>query len=189
MTVNVVDAGPRQVSRSVEVAAPAAELYAWAADPWRHRELDGSGTVRDNIKMPTELVVGSKFSTNMKMYGVPYRITSTVTALKTQRSGRMAPPGGPPLAVGIRVALTDADQGYRDVRLSRGRRDQEQAEVLRADGFPKSQRGRHRGDTSQPARSLRRAVGDQPIAGSAASHATAPDTQWVNWSAWSLWYR
>ncbi|HWS91279.1 MAG TPA: SRPBCC family protein [Mycobacterium sp.] len=82
MTVNVVDAGPRQVSRSVEVAAPAAELYAWAADPWRHRELDGSGTVRDNIKMPTELVVGSKFSTNMKMYGVPYRITSTVTALK-----------------------------------------------------------------------------------------------------------
>ena len=82
MTVNVVDAGPRQVSRSVEVAAPAAELYAWAADPWRHRELDGSGTVRDNIRMPTELVVGSKFSTNMKMYGVPYRITSTVTALK-----------------------------------------------------------------------------------------------------------
>jgi len=82
MTVNVVDAGPRQVSRSVEVAAPAAELYGLAADPRRHRELDGSGTVRDNIKMPAELVVGSKFSTNMKMYGVPYRITSRVTALK-----------------------------------------------------------------------------------------------------------
>ena len=82
MNVTVVDAGPHQVSRSVEVAAPAAELYALAADPRRHRELDGSGTVRDNIKMPTELVVGSKFSTNMKMYGVPYRITSTVTALK-----------------------------------------------------------------------------------------------------------
>lgn len=82
MTVNVVDAGPRRVSRSVEVAAPAAELYAMAADPRRHHELDGSGTVRDNIKAPTKLDVGSKFSTSMKMYGLPYRITSTVTALK-----------------------------------------------------------------------------------------------------------
>jgi uncharacterized membrane protein len=82
MIVNVVDAGPRQVSRSVEVDAPAAELYAMAADPRRHPELDGSGTVRDNIKVPAEMVVGSKFSTNMKMYGLPYRITSTVTALK-----------------------------------------------------------------------------------------------------------
>jgi uncharacterized membrane protein len=82
MTVNVVDAGPQQVSRSVEVSAPAAELYALAADPRRHRELDGSGTVGDNIKVPAELAVGSKFSTKMKMFGMPYRITSRVTALK-----------------------------------------------------------------------------------------------------------
>jgi hypothetical protein len=82
MAVTVVDAGPQRVCRSVEVAAPAAELFAIAADPRRHRELDGSGTVRDNIKMPAEMAVGSKFSTNMKMYAVPYRITSTVTAFK-----------------------------------------------------------------------------------------------------------
>jgi uncharacterized protein YndB with AHSA1/START domain len=82
MTVDVVDAGPQQVSRSVVVAAPAAELYALASDPRRHRELDGSGTVRDNIEVPAKLAVGSKFSTKMKMYGVPYRITSRVTALK-----------------------------------------------------------------------------------------------------------
>jgi uncharacterized membrane protein len=82
MTVNVVDAGPHQVSRSVEVAAPAAELYAMAADPRRHHELDGSGTVGDNISVPADVAVGSKFSTKMKMYGVPYRITSRVTALK-----------------------------------------------------------------------------------------------------------
>ncbi len=82
MTVTVVDAGPQRVSRSVEVAAPAAEVFAIAADPRRHRELDGSGTVRANIKVPAKLAVGSKFSTKMKMYGLPYRITSTVTALK-----------------------------------------------------------------------------------------------------------
>ena len=72
MTVTIVDAGPRRVSRSVEVAAPASELYALAADPRRHPELDGSGTVRENIKMPPEFVEGAKFSTSMKMFGVPY---------------------------------------------------------------------------------------------------------------------
>lgn len=82
MTVIVVDAGPQQVSRSVDVAAPAAELYAMAADPRCHAELDGSGTVQGNIKVPEVLVVGSKFSTSMKMMGLPYRLTSTVTALK-----------------------------------------------------------------------------------------------------------
>lgn len=82
MTVTVVDAGPRRVSRSVEVAAPAAELFAMAADPRRHSELDGSGTVRDNINAPDELVEGAKFSTKMRMLGLPYRITSTITALR-----------------------------------------------------------------------------------------------------------
>jgi len=82
MTVTVVDAGANQVSRSVEVHAPAAELFAIVADPRRHHELDGSGTVTANHVTPSKLVAGSKFSTKMKMYGVPYRITSTVTALK-----------------------------------------------------------------------------------------------------------
>lgn len=82
MTVTVVDRGPRQVSRRVDVAAPAAQLYALVADPRRHHELDGSGTVRDNISVPAKLVEGSKFSTHMRMFGLPYRITSTITELK-----------------------------------------------------------------------------------------------------------
>lgn len=82
MTVTIIEAGPQQVSRSVEVAAPAAELYAMAADPRRHHELDGSGTVRGNLKVPPEVVEGCKFSTSMKMMGVPYRVTSTMTVLK-----------------------------------------------------------------------------------------------------------
>jgi uncharacterized protein YndB with AHSA1/START domain len=82
MTVSTVDAGPTQVSRSVEVNAPAAELFEIVANPRRHREVDGSGTVGDNIKAPSKLVPGARFSTKMKMFGVPYRITSVVTALK-----------------------------------------------------------------------------------------------------------
>lgn len=85
MTVDVVDAGPHRISRSVVVAAPAAELYALAADPRRHHELDGSGTVRTNIKAPAEVTEGSKFSTHMKALGIPYRITSTFTELTPDR--------------------------------------------------------------------------------------------------------
>jgi hypothetical protein len=85
MTVTVVDAGPNQVSRSVEVHAPASELFAIVADPRRHRELDGSGTVRDNIRGPERLGAGARFSTKMTMFGMPYRITSTVTEFKSDQ--------------------------------------------------------------------------------------------------------
>jgi hypothetical protein len=82
MTVTTVDAGRDQVSRSVEVHAPAADLFAVVADPRRHHELDGSGTVGKNIRAPQRLVPGAPFTTKMRMFGVPYRITSTVTAMK-----------------------------------------------------------------------------------------------------------
>ncbi len=82
MTVTTVDVGRNQVSRSVEVSAPAADLFAIVANPHRHHELDGSGTVRKNIRAPRRLVPGARFTTKMKMFGVPYRVTSTVTAMK-----------------------------------------------------------------------------------------------------------
>ena len=78
--VEVVDAGPRRVSRSIEVAAPAAELFDLVADPHRHGELDGSGSVRSNVRGPARMSKGAQFTTQMKMYGFPYRITSRVTA-------------------------------------------------------------------------------------------------------------
>ena len=85
MSVQVVDAGPRQISRSVEVQAPASELFAIVADPTLHHQVDGSGTVRGNIRAPENLVGGERFSTRMQMYKVPYRITCTVTALEADK--------------------------------------------------------------------------------------------------------
>ncbi|QCH25946.1 SRPBCC family protein [Mycobacteroides salmoniphilum] len=85
MSVSVAEAGPQQISRSVEVSAPATELFGIVADPRRHHELDGSGTVGENIRTPDHLEVGSRFSTGMRMFGLPYRITSTVTALEPDR--------------------------------------------------------------------------------------------------------
>lgn len=85
MTVTIVDRGPNQVSRCVEVHAPASELFAMVADPRRHHELDGSGTVGDNIRGPSQLTPGARFSTKMRMFGLPYRITSTATAVEPDR--------------------------------------------------------------------------------------------------------
>jgi uncharacterized protein YndB with AHSA1/START domain len=78
MTVNIVDAGPRKVSRSAEVNAPADEIFELVADPRKHHELDGSGTVVDTIDGPQRLSSGAKFSVKMKQFGLPYRITSEV---------------------------------------------------------------------------------------------------------------
>ena len=77
------DAGPQTVSRSVQVSAPAAEIFALLVDPHRHHEVDGSGTVRDaEVKGPHRLSVGDKFTVGMKQFGVPYPITSTATAIE-----------------------------------------------------------------------------------------------------------
>lgn len=83
MTIDVIAAGPQQVSRSVVVNASAAELFAIVADLQHHDELDGSGTVRGNIIRPDRLVPGARFSMKMKLFGLPYRVTSTVTAVET----------------------------------------------------------------------------------------------------------
>ncbi|MDX1891387.1 SRPBCC family protein [Mycolicibacterium sp. 050158] len=79
-TVSKVDAGPQRVARRVLVKAPAAEIFAIVADPHRHPELDGSGTVRDiDVKGPHQPGVGDEFTVGMKQFGLPYKITSTVT--------------------------------------------------------------------------------------------------------------
>lgn len=77
--VITVDRGPRVVARRVTVNAPADQLFALVNDPRKHGLVDGSGSVRDNVKGPASLSKGAKFTTKMRMYGVPYRITSTVT--------------------------------------------------------------------------------------------------------------
>ena len=72
--------GPRTVSRRVSVSAAPDQVFDLIADPHRHPELDGSGTVRPApVTGPTRLSAGARFTVGMKQYGVPYKITSTVT--------------------------------------------------------------------------------------------------------------
>lgn len=55
------------------------ELFEIVANPRRHGELDGSGTVLDAVSGPARLTPNATFSVKMKQRGVPYRITSKVT--------------------------------------------------------------------------------------------------------------
>ena len=76
--VTVEDAPDRVERRSVVVDAPAAKIFDLLADPRRHHEIDGSGTVREaQLSAPERLSPGAKFGMKMK-YGVPYRMTNTV---------------------------------------------------------------------------------------------------------------
>ncbi|AZG46672.1 SRPBCC family protein [Gordonia insulae] len=85
-TVTRIESGAHKVSRRVVVNAPAAEIFSLIANPHRHPEIDGSGTVRDTpVKGPDALSLGARFSVGMKQYGVPYKITSTVTDFQDGR--------------------------------------------------------------------------------------------------------
>jgi uncharacterized protein YndB with AHSA1/START domain len=70
----------RSVSCSRTVAAKPEAVFTLLADPARHHEIDGSGTViaaRDDA--PARLSLGSTFGMSMK-FGVPYKIENTVVA-------------------------------------------------------------------------------------------------------------
>lgn len=85
-TLKTENAGPKTVSRSVQVAAPVATIFEQIVDPHRHPEIDGSGTVRDiDVKGPHRLAKGDKFTVGMTQYGLPYKITSTATEVEENR--------------------------------------------------------------------------------------------------------
>lgn len=67
----------RSVSASTVVAAPPQEVFDLLADPRRHAEFDGSGTVRDAVSGPPRLGPGARFGMAMR-WGLPYRVSNTV---------------------------------------------------------------------------------------------------------------
>ena len=71
---------------SVERVIPASPeaIFDLIADPARHAEIDGSGTVRDTRGSTESLALGSKFGIAMKM-GVPYSMINTVVEFERPR--------------------------------------------------------------------------------------------------------
>jgi uncharacterized protein YndB with AHSA1/START domain len=84
---------------TVERVIPASpeRIFALIADPGRHPEIDGSGTVR-GVKSPAQtLELGSKFGMSMKL-GIPYSMVSTVIEFEPNRliAWQTRPPGNLP---------------------------------------------------------------------------------------------
>ena len=72
------------VSAERVISAPPERIFDLLADPRRHREIDGSGTVRDAVEGPTRLSPGAVFGMNMKIGG-PYQMTNTVVEYEENR--------------------------------------------------------------------------------------------------------
>lgn len=66
-------------SDSIVISAEPRQIFDILADPRRHSEIDGSGTVRDTLFGPDRLSKGATFGMSMRM-GVSYKITNKVIA-------------------------------------------------------------------------------------------------------------
>lgn len=74
----------RSLSRSAVVPAPPDEVFDLLADPRRHPDIDGSGTVKGRVRGPTRLHEGARFGMRMR-YLLPYVISSTVVEFEENR--------------------------------------------------------------------------------------------------------
>ncbi|CAN5630559.1 hypothetical protein BH10ACT2_BH10ACT2_18760 [soil metagenome] len=66
------------------IAAPPERIFDLLADPARHQEIDGSGTVRGTPDGSQRLALGSKFGMSMHM-GVGYSMENTVVEFEENR--------------------------------------------------------------------------------------------------------
>jgi uncharacterized protein YndB with AHSA1/START domain len=82
------------------IPAPAETIFDLLADPARHRDIDGSGTLRDPKSGSERLALGSQFGMSMKM-GVPYSMLSEVIEFDENR--RIAWQTKPPVSWGAKL--------------------------------------------------------------------------------------
>ena len=73
------------ISRTAFVKAAPGTIFEILADPRRHGEIDGSGTIQNaRVNAPARLSLGATFGMDMKM-GVPYRIVNTVVEFEENK--------------------------------------------------------------------------------------------------------
>ena len=75
---------PFRVSVERVVPGPPERVFDLLADPRRHTDIDGSGTVRDAVDGPERLSLGAEFGMSMRM-GAPYQMTNTVVEFEENR--------------------------------------------------------------------------------------------------------
>jgi uncharacterized protein YndB with AHSA1/START domain len=81
----------RVVSRERVISAPPERIFELLADPRRHPDIDGSGSVKHAAtNAPERLSLGAKFGMGMRL-GVPYRMVNTVVEYEENRRIAWAP--------------------------------------------------------------------------------------------------
>jgi len=74
----IIDTGnPKIKSARITIMAKPSLVFSILNNPKRHKEIDGSGTITENISGPNELILGSKFGMKMHL-GIDYRILNTI---------------------------------------------------------------------------------------------------------------
>lgn len=66
------------------IPAPAKKIFDLLADPARHQDIDGSGTVREAPRGSERLTLGSTFGMSMKL-GFSYSMANTVIEFEDDR--------------------------------------------------------------------------------------------------------
>ena len=82
------------------IPGPPEQIFQLLADPRRHPEIDGSGSVRQVRDGPERLSLGAKFRMAMKI-GLPYSMVSEVVEFEDGR--RIAWQSRPPSPIGSRL--------------------------------------------------------------------------------------
>lgn len=80
--VENVAVGKNQVSRRTVVNAPVEEVFDIVANPHRHHELDGSGSVGNIVSGSERMNEGEPFTMKMRLFGMDYKTTSTPTQVR-----------------------------------------------------------------------------------------------------------
>ena len=75
----------QMVSVTREIEASPEAIFDLLADPARHGDIDGSGTVQDVRGGSQRLSLGSRFGMSMKFGPLPYRVSSTVVEFEENR--------------------------------------------------------------------------------------------------------
>ncbi|PXX68628.1 polyketide cyclase/dehydrase/lipid transport protein [Nocardia tenerifensis] len=84
---------PLRISRDIVIAAPPSAVFSVLANPHRHADFDGSGTVQNVVSGPDRLSMGATFRVAMKLFGVRYRILNTVVEFEADRRIAWCHPG------------------------------------------------------------------------------------------------
>jgi uncharacterized protein YndB with AHSA1/START domain len=73
------------VSATTTIDAPPDVVFSIVANPHEHPRIDGSGSVQSVIEGPDHVRKGDTFHVDMRLFGVPYKITNRVVEYEPDR--------------------------------------------------------------------------------------------------------